>query len=65
MGDMADMLMIQGYEMWLDGELDESPRSDLICKYCGAKYFWWGIHNEKWRLFNDEGVHLCITRKNK
>jgi uncharacterized OB-fold protein len=65
MGDMADMLIEQGFEMMMDGDdawdYPESNHSNLkTCKYCGATGFHWVDTEGGWRLADYSGkLHNC------
>jgi len=58
MGDMADMLIEQGFQNMIDG-MDEEPWT-RACKYCDERDLHWRQLAEGWRLFNDLGeMHSC------
>ena len=70
MGDMADMLIEQGFDMMLDGECDpydggySEPRT--VCKFCKKRELHWEETGSGWRLFNSSGVmHSCNSHKAK
>lgn len=59
MGDMADMLIEQGFNNYLDG-IEEGEPFRRACKFCDERDLHWECTNDKWRLFNDLGqVHDC------
>lgn len=65
MGDMADMLIEQGFEQWMDGEgYEDEPLAPSFktCRYCGKGGFHWESHDDKWRLCDSKGVHRCTTK---
>lgn len=75
MGDMADMLIEQGFDMMIDGDMEDeysgpwgsrsffAPRQDIVCKYCKEGGMHWGYGPGGWRLFTDEDeLHGCLGR---
>jgi hypothetical protein len=62
MGDMADMLIEQGFANLFDGIEDAVSGEPFTraCKYCDERDLHWRHLAEGWRLFNYEGViHSC------
>lgn len=65
MGDMADMLIEQGMEQWLDDNADgmghePNPPAFITCRYCKTRGLEWGDLDGKWRLFTGKGeLHAC------
>lgn len=68
MGDMADMLIEQGFEQWLDDNADgmghePNPPAFITCRYCKTRGLEWGDLDGKWRLFTGKGeLHACKVR---
>lgn len=78
MGDMADMLIEQGFDMMIDGDMEDeysgpwgsrysyAPRDDLVCKYCQTGGMHWSYGPGGWRLFTHRGeLHSCLKVKPK
>lgn len=63
MGDMADMLIDQFWD--IDHEQDEDgyepvwPRTGVTCRCCGRKELTWRKRDNKWRLHDQRGIHVC------
>lgn len=59
MGDMADMLIEQGFANLFEGIEDGEPFT-RACKFCDERNLHWRQLAEGWRLFNDLGeMHSC------
>lgn len=61
MGDIADMLIDQ---MWDDldrDDWDDEPPAQYWkkCRCCGQEGLHWNQIDGKWRLCNDDGLHMC------
>lgn len=65
MGEMADMLLDQ---MWdgHDDEMDEDgppyPVTTKTCRMCGRSGLVWALRNDKWRLHDERGMHVCPVK---
>lgn len=62
MGEMADYTLESiEYGMYSedDGYDERQDISDKMCRYCGRTGLRWGLRNEKWRLFDNRGIHVC------
>jgi len=62
MGDMADMLIEQGFEQMADGDTWGEPRSrrSLRCRQCGKTPLNWRMILDIWVMFEKSGkVHTC------
>jgi hypothetical protein len=61
MGDMADYYLEQA--MFDDelSSLEETAEyvSNVTCRLCGRKNLHWRQRNDKWRLFDNRGIHVC------
>lgn len=76
MGDIADMLYIEGILGNLDGDSYGDPISfkfrELRCKYCGYYPLHWIYYNKKWKLVQEAPrmnieltLHECRKNNNK
>ncbi len=62
MGDHADDLIFQGFEMMLEGDDFAGYTGDVTCKFCGKTGFEWVQTEVGWRLMKDLVVHECWKR---
>ena len=68
MGDMADYLIDQGMDAWMNGDemdIDSTDghsikRESVTCRYCGVKGLHWVETEKGWRLAGaNEEIHSC------
>lgn len=63
MGDMADYYL-SSQDPWLDDTEAPYerpvPKTNITCRYCGARHLMWGQSGTGFRLFNrDRSLHTC------
>ncbi len=64
MGEMADMLLDQMWDEY--GEEPEDgdgpPQRTKTCRMCGRTGLTWALRNDKWRLHDERGMHVCPVK---
>lgn len=65
MGEMTDMLIEQMWDLSDEDHMDAEEwwgtvgRWNKICRCCGRSNLTWELKNEKWRLCDERGIHVC------
>ena len=61
MGEMADYYIEQYYDHYDNYDCVEEyePLPTKTCRCCGRTGLKWGYVDDKWRLFDGRGIHVC------
>jgi hypothetical protein len=50
-------IAVDGMEEWPEEWIENGPPTQ--CRYCEKDNLFWKKHEEKWRLFDGETLHIC------